>query len=69
MLAMLLYLQWYTDLYFTAFHCFLFDDNILYISEVIALFTAVSAQDGPFWQQNITQDRELFLTQLKLMFW
>ena len=27
-------------------------------------FTAVSAEKGPVWQQNITPDRKLFITQL-----
>ena len=32
--------------------------------------TAISAGKGPFWQQNITPDRKLFITQPKyIIFW
>ena len=32
--------------------------------------TAVSARKGPFWQQNITPDRKLFITKSKhIIFW
>ena len=35
---------------------------------VLLFLTTVPARNGPFWQQNITQDRKLLITQLKLIF-
>ena len=35
---------------------------------VLSFLTTVPARNGPFWQQNMTQDRKLFITQLKPIF-
>ena len=35
---------------------------------LLLFLTTVPARNGPFWQQNITQDRKLLITQLKLIF-